>query len=50
MTIGRWSEDSAVLVFHSEARRRDGEAMEMSGEVGCPEVGRRVGVFVLRVP
>ena len=39
-----------IDVVHSELSRRLFEAMEISGEVGWPLDGSRVGVSVLSVP
>ena len=50
MMIGRWSECSVVWVCHSQEVRREGEAREMSGEVGELFKGSRVGVLVFKVP
>ena len=50
MVMGRWSEERAVETDQSELMRREVEAKEMSGEVGEPFAGRRVGVSSLRTP
>lgn len=50
MMIGRWSEERAVETNHSELMRSEEEAKEMSGEVGEPLEGSRVGVSSLRTP
>ena len=48
IVIGRWSEERATEVAQVVQMARDGDAKEMSGEVGEPSLGRRVGVSSLR--
>ena len=49
MVMGRWSEDSSVLVAHSHLEAMSKVARDTSGEVGDVVIlkGLRVGVFGL---
>ena len=46
--IGRWSELRVVKVHHSESKAMWEEVILMSGEVGSPREGTRVGESRLR--
>jgi hypothetical protein len=50
MMIGRWSDESEVMVFQSAVRSRFGVASDMSGEVVGPPGGARVGELPFSIP